>query len=777
LRSEKGQSNRTTLYAYHQTAQLEEGGLLRVAGTLCIKDETCGEVEREHAGETIFDLTRIDPRTVRMREISRKGVPLSVWLDCDYGAECVQRTLAQYDDSLTTDHIMCASHGACTEMMRDLRGLIKFVDEAPDGRMAISGEKSKTLPLAKLSREAGRFKKLALELEELTRGERYGVRVIGGTIRTYKLHAFTLEKGGWFHRETDICEFGERGSCAQPKEKYARINHILLEHVSPELKLHEIIDRTEASKNRKLINWVEGPVIDIDCIEGEACVVTDDGPDSNIVQFALPCGDERRCDRAMMLLGGMIEIASSEKYSEITKEIDNQKTPATKIENRRDAVRAVKRVTNNLAPFDVNGENVGFGDKNYLFRNSKLSLGDDGRLEISFVYRTNTSGGSAYESNVGEVYVDLVEIVRDTIFPAAYVEEPGFSISLDCDLFLFECINGLVGKQPYDLSRWDLRCKDKATCDEIAADLRGLVDYSLEKPANSNSKEETSQTDETPNQSDDEAIISADLTGAMRRQVNAFHRATLNGEAYFGVTWGDATRLLRGGGASINGDGDMVVHRQACLALTPANFEPQDECKLETLFQDYDLAIDLGRLDQASVKIHQSSNDNDERGRWVKAACREGGACAKLVLTGGQAGSIMQSYGEIDNAPNLRFPCADRKSCDQAAKALRELVKRAPKPKREKRGKKKSSTGDLVGTWRLQQPNNPDWVVEYRADGTYLFTAPNFRVDGVYEAADGSFSTRATSIESEDSGSYRLIDNDTLEMNGNLGRSIWKKRR
>lgn len=87
-----------------------------------------------------------------------------------------------------------------------------------------------------------------------------------------------------------------------------------------------------------------------------------------------------------------------------------------------------------------------------------------------------------------------------------------------------------------------------------------------------------------------------------------------------------------------------------------------------------------------------------------------------------------------------------------------------------------SIAAEFVGAWVLQNPALPNWVLEYRADGTYLLTTPDGVVGGVYKAADGWFSTSAPSIGSSDAGSYQFLDDNTLQMTGKLGVSVWKRK-
>lgn len=88
----------------------------------------------------------------------------------------------------------------------------------------------------------------------------------------------------------------------------------------------------------------------------------------------------------------------------------------------------------------------------------------------------------------------------------------------------------------------------------------------------------------------------------------------------------------------------------------------------------------------------------------------------------------------------------------------------------------RSTSGDLVGVWELRSPPQPDWIVEYRADGTYVLTMRTARIHGVYEAVNGAFVTRPESIGTDDHGSYRLLDDNTLEMTGKLGGSLWVRK-
>ena len=88
----------------------------------------------------------------------------------------------------------------------------------------------------------------------------------------------------------------------------------------------------------------------------------------------------------------------------------------------------------------------------------------------------------------------------------------------------------------------------------------------------------------------------------------------------------------------------------------------------------------------------------------------------------------------------------------------------------------------LVGTWELNVPN-PDgiarWVWEIHADGTYAFHAegpggvPSH--SGVFEARDGKYTLRSTTMPWVDEGTYQLIQANILSATGRLGTASWTR--
>lgn len=88
----------------------------------------------------------------------------------------------------------------------------------------------------------------------------------------------------------------------------------------------------------------------------------------------------------------------------------------------------------------------------------------------------------------------------------------------------------------------------------------------------------------------------------------------------------------------------------------------------------------------------------------------------------------------------------------------------------------------LVGTWELSVPNADGvarWVWDIHADGTYAFHAegpggvPSH--SGTFEAKNGKYTLRATTMVWIDDGTYQLIHGDTLNAAGRLGRAVWTR--
>jgi hypothetical protein len=88
----------------------------------------------------------------------------------------------------------------------------------------------------------------------------------------------------------------------------------------------------------------------------------------------------------------------------------------------------------------------------------------------------------------------------------------------------------------------------------------------------------------------------------------------------------------------------------------------------------------------------------------------------------------------------------------------------------------------LVGTWELNVPNADGvarWVWEIHPEGSYAFRAegpggvPSHR--GVLQARNGNYVLRSTTMLWVDTGTYRLMQGNTLSATGKLGTASWTR--
>lgn len=88
----------------------------------------------------------------------------------------------------------------------------------------------------------------------------------------------------------------------------------------------------------------------------------------------------------------------------------------------------------------------------------------------------------------------------------------------------------------------------------------------------------------------------------------------------------------------------------------------------------------------------------------------------------------------------------------------------------------------LVGTWQMVVPNSDGvaiWVWDVHANGTYSFHAEGpgniASHRGTFEAAHGTYSLKATTMDWEDRGTYEPPTNNVLRATGRLGTGLWKR--
>ena len=85
----------------------------------------------------------------------------------------------------------------------------------------------------------------------------------------------------------------------------------------------------------------------------------------------------------------------------------------------------------------------------------------------------------------------------------------------------------------------------------------------------------------------------------------------------------------------------------------------------------------------------------------------------------------------------------------------------------------------VVGSWEIDVQAS-HWIQTIRSDGTISFAAtgpgspPPW--DGTIRASDGTWSVSVPALNWVDGGSYRLPDDDTLELQGKLGTGLWTRK-
>ncbi|MEM8936829.1 MAG: hypothetical protein AAGC77_10520 [Pseudomonadota bacterium] len=331
-----------------------------------------------------------------------------------------------------------------------------------------------------------------------------------------------------------------------------------------------------------------------------------------------------------------------------------------------------------------------------------------------------------------------------------------------------------------NVSVWHVPCESCGVASDVLLELamraQGLSRPSSIPPRDHN--QPSPQNTPELNKPSRQALIDPDLPRAMRQDAEALHGATRDAEIQILAAEGRTLRKMVASAISLTEDGQMTLHRQVCLALLPIGFSNANECRQQSLFQDYDIILELAQVDPDTIEVAQSAQTSGERGLWVTAACRPQYGCAQLVIPSNpsyvalQTQTLMQSFVETQNAPKIRMPCADGQSCNKAVRAFSSLAKDAAKRVKPK----KKRAGDFVGLWEHQAVYPTGWMTEYKADGTFVFTTPTSKTVGTYTAKNGQWTQRSDSYDFEDSGTYRILDDETIEITGKYGPNVWRRR-
>ncbi len=238
-----------------------------------------------------------------------------------------------------------------------------------------------------------------------------------------------------------------------------------------------------------------------------------------------------------------------------------------------------------------------------------------------------------------------------------------------------QCVENQLGDLRNHPMTWLMTCSGFQTCTEILKNLQALA-WSAANPKNT-----AQRTPAPPPSSEDRPHggINPSPPAGLATPLAQLSSATKDAELAVAAGGNGALRLLRGVGAYLDQENHLVVQRKACLSLINPEQPELSNCRLDSLLVDYDIHINLGRLDIERVAITQSKNWNGETGFWVVAACAAGKAyCAEMVVPENKRGTIMtvmNGLGDTAQRPNIRIPCANTTQCNKVAHALRQLAR------------------------------------------------------------------------------------------------------
>ena len=258
----------------------------------------------------------------------------------------------------------------------------------------------------------------------------------------------------------------------------------------------------------------------------------------------------------------------------------------------------------------------------------------------------------------------------------------------------------------------------------------------------------------------------------MAELAGSVNRAVSGSRAFVAAEGGTVERLMVTHGAELDGS-ELLIDRRACLAFLVPNAPQGNECRGVDVMKPYGLAIDLAKLDPDSITVRGISPKNPVRGFAVQMDCVAGQNCARLARDDLHTRIIAKSFRETREQPKLYLTCAAHGPCYQLVEDMRALSKLARSMTPAATAKAGSVTQSLVGAWQIKGLG----IMEFRADGTYTFHQPAYGHAGTYLAKDGvwSLSSETPAMPWEDGGTYRLIDQNTLELVGKLGAGTWTR--
>ena len=650
--------------------------------------------------------------------------------------------------------IPCKDEKTCEAARADFAGMASFAS-TPDFADWLAAHRDKTQATTKIE-NVNQAERAARRIGEHFSGAFYEDEFIG------YVHPFGAElyEDRFLVVRTEACEQGP--DCAAPDgiAKY-----------SWSFDLTGL--NSETVRADELLPDGESPNVWTDCVTRDNCILmaSEDGEDvSSLDGDLVPCNSLKACRETAEDLRGLIRYASARA---INKKPGNGKLGklARGVSERASGgayVAAVGEKRRYLMTFDrawAHGGHLLVSLRSCLLGEGKdcadETLKESGPQTIDYQeIDLSQADGGTIETFIFDAQGDEIDPIEAFFTEEGPKGPDNYTVVIYCKRDAL-CVSK-NGIRAFDFLL--APCPDQAACDEIVGLLKDAAGTAAPKSA----------TD-----------AGAKRAETVAPALDLLRNATGGAEIYLPVSGNDVTRLMRGVDIGLDGSGGLLIHRQVCLALLRAGENRGNECSLDTLFRDYDLAIDLAALDPGSIKPASGAAGKGERGGWIAATCKRSAACASLARPAQphyralEFDTLTAGFGETVDAPVIRIPCVGEDACRKAADALRALAKSA-KPKEANNTNTLASPGvdpRFVGTWTLSIPQQTGWTWEFRGDGTYVFVNDQTRFQGTYKAGDGAWSQKAVNFSSEDSGTYRFRDADTLELTGNLGTSVWKRRK
>ncbi|MCB2098514.1 MAG: hypothetical protein KDE05_12835, partial [Parvularculaceae bacterium] len=338
----------------------------------------------------------------------------------------------------------------------------------------------------------------------------------------------------------------------------------------------------------------QDPRLRVECGAIDKCIrFAEDGAEVGnwTTAYYLPCNSADACGAILKDLRGLIRFATSAAGSAKPRKGD------------------LGRIAGRIADLAAGGGRI------YATENSVRYLegfedawARDGALVVGLeTCRLGDAKVCADDSLPEQVYqkITLAEANPDTISTRLF-DRDGGAIDFDDYFFGLEdadnytvvvfcrdggaCVSG-NGIRAHNLLT--VPCPGEDACDEIVA--------LLIKAAGGEAPEPDKRTSAKPDARRDPSSLTA------------LRKAVESAEIHLPVSGAEVTRLMRGVGVAIDEAGALLVRRKVCLALLRAGHSRGNECSLDTLFRDYDLAIDLAGLDAGSIKA-ASGRDGGARG-------------------------------------------------------------------------------------------------------------------------------------------------------------------